>query len=66
MSSFDEPSAEVKAHEWRAAVIVDGMDQFFTLLNPRGDILEVNRAALEGAGHRIEEIQGKPFWTARW
>jgi PAS domain S-box-containing protein len=31
-----------------------------------GDILEVNRAALEGAGHRIEEIRGKPFWTARW
>jgi PAS domain S-box-containing protein len=64
--SFDERSAEAKEHERRAAVILDGMCQFVALLNPRGGILEVNRAALEGAGHRIEEIQGKPFWTARW
>jgi PAS domain S-box-containing protein len=64
--SFDERSAEVKEHERRAAVILDGMCQFIALLNPRGDILEVNRAALEGAGHRIEEIREKPFWTARW
>jgi PAS domain S-box-containing protein len=65
-SLFDERSAEVKEHERRAAIIMDGMCQFVALLNPRGDILEVNRAALEGAGHRIEEIQGQPFWTARW
>jgi PAS domain S-box-containing protein len=53
-------------HERLAAVILDGMYQFVALLTPKGDILEVNRAALEGAGHRIEEIRGKPFWTARW
>jgi len=53
-------------HQRRAAVILGGMYQFVALLNPQGDILEVNRAALEGAGHRIEEIRGKPFWTARW
>ncbi len=53
-------------HERRAAVILDGMYQFVALLNREGDILEVNRAALEGAGHRTEEIRGKPFWTARW
>ena len=61
-----ERSAEVKEHERRAAVILDGMHQFVALLNPSGDILEVNRAALEGVGHEIEEIRGKPFWTARW
>src|SRR5260370_15411683 len=53
-------------HDGRAAVILDGMYQFVALLNREGDILEVNRAALEGAGHRIEEIRDKPFWTARW
>src|SRR5258708_21701115 len=58
-------STEV-GHERRAAVILEGMYQFVALLNREGDILEVNRAALEGAGHRIEEIRGKPFWTARW
>ena len=62
---FSGRSAEVE-HERLAAVILDGMYQFVALLNPRGDILEVNRAALEGAGHKIEEIRGKPFWTARW
>ena len=63
---FDERSAKVKEHERRAAVILDGMYQFVALLNPSGDILEVNRAALEGAGHQIQEIRGMPFWTARW
>ena len=63
-SSFDGIS-EVERQQW-AAVILGGMYQFVALLTPRGDILEVNRAALEGAGHRIEEIRGKPFWTARW
>jgi PAS domain S-box-containing protein len=63
-SSFDGRSE--MEHERRAAVMLDGMDQFVALLNPKGDILEVNRAALEGAGQRIEEIRGKPFWTARW
>jgi PAS domain S-box-containing protein len=66
MSSSDEQFAELKDHERRAAVIFDGMFQFVALLNPRGDILEVNRAALQGGGHAVHEIRGKPFWTARW
>ncbi|MFC6520914.1 PAS domain-containing protein [Undibacterium arcticum] len=28
--------------------------------------LEINRAALEGAGIRLDDIQGKPFWECRW
>jgi len=63
---FDERSREVRERERRAAVILDGMYQFFALLNPRGEIFEVNRVAPEGASHRIEDIRGKPFWTARW
>ena len=55
--SFDERSAEVKEHERRAAVILDGMYQFVALLSPSGEILEVNRAALEGAGHQIQELR---------
>jgi PAS domain S-box-containing protein len=65
-SSLDHRSAEVKEHERLSAVILDGIYQFVALLNPKGDYLEVNRTALEGAGHKIEEIRGKPFWTARW
>src|ERR1700744_4440542 len=59
-------SAEILEHERRAAVILDGMYQFVGLLDPNGNILEINRSALEGAGVRIEEIRGTPFWTARW
>jgi PAS domain S-box-containing protein len=57
---LDHRPAEIKEHERLSGVI------FVALLNPKGDYLEVNRAALEDAGHKIEEIRGKPFWTARW
>ena len=59
-------SGEIVEHERRAAVILDGMYQFVGLLDAKGNILEINRSALEGAGVRIEEIRGTPFWTARW
>jgi PAS domain S-box-containing protein len=64
--AFDERFAEVKEHERRAAIILDGMYQFVALLTPRGEILEVNHAALEGAGHQMQELRGTPFWTALW
>jgi PAS domain S-box-containing protein len=65
-SARDSRSSNALEHERRAAVILDGMYQFVGLLDPRGNILEINRSALEGAGVRIEEIRGTPFWTARW
>ncbi len=49
-----------------AKIILDDMYQFVGLLDAKGMLLEVNRAALEGAGIRLEDIQGKPFWHARW
>ena len=62
----DSRSADALEHERRAAVILDGMYQFVGLLDRSGNILEINRSALEGAGQRIEDIRGTPFWTARW
>ena len=49
-----------------ARVILDEMYQFVGLLDANGMTLEINRAALEGAGIRLSDIQGKPFWEARW
>lgn len=49
-----------------AKIILDDMYQFVGLLDAGGILLEVNRAALEGAGIKLEDIQGKPFWEARW
>jgi PAS domain S-box-containing protein len=49
-----------------ARIVLDEMYQFVALLDVQGTLLEVNRAALEGAGIRLEDILGRPFWEARW
>ena len=49
-----------------ARIVLDAMYQFVGLLDAQGRTLEINRAALEGAGIALEDIQGQPFWEARW
>jgi PAS domain S-box-containing protein len=49
-----------------ARIVLDEMYQFVGLLDADGNVLDINRVALEGAGIRLDEIQGKPFWDARW
>jgi PAS domain S-box-containing protein len=60
-------SDDLQAHrEKLARIVVDQMYQFVGLLDANGTTLEINRAALDGAGIRLEDIRGKPFWEARW
>src|SRR5690348_2611373 len=49
-----------------ARTILDDMYQFVGLLDADGNVLDINRVALEGAGIQVDEIQGRPFWEARW
>ena len=49
-----------------ARIILDAMYQFLGLLDVDGTVLEINRAALEGAGICLDDVIGKPFWEARW
>lgn len=49
-----------------ARVVLDGLYEFVGLLDARGNTLEINQAALDGAGIRLENIRDKPFWEARW
>lgn len=49
-----------------ARIILDSMYQFLGLLDVDGTVLEINRAALDGAGLSLEDVVGKPFWQARW
>lgn len=49
-----------------ARIIVDSMYQFLALLDVDGTVIEINRAALEGAGVDLDDVVGKPFWEARW
>jgi PAS domain S-box-containing protein len=56
-----------QAHrEKLARTILDEMYQFVGLLDAEGNVLDINRVALEGAGIQLDDIQGKPFWEARW
>jgi len=58
-------SAEVRRQKL-ARIILDAMYQFLGLLDVDGTVLEINRAALEGAGICLDHVIGKPFWEARW
>ena len=49
-----------------ARIILDSMYQFLGLLDVDGTVLEINRAALDGAGLCLEHVVGRPFWQARW
>jgi PAS domain S-box-containing protein len=50
----------------QARIILDAMYQFLGLLDVNGIVLEINRAALDGAGVSLADVVGKPFWAARW
>ena len=49
-----------------ARIILDSMYQFLGLLAVDGTVLEINQAALDGAGLCLVDVLGKPFWQARW
>ncbi len=49
-----------------ARIILDSMYQFLGLLDVDGTVLEINQAALDGAGLGLCDVVGKPFWEARW
>lgn len=63
LSQTDSPQTR---NEKLARIVLDSMYQFVGLLDAEGTTLEINRAALEGAGVDLADIRGRPFWEARW
>jgi PAS domain S-box-containing protein len=63
LSASDSPHMH---REKLAGIVLEEMFQFIGLLDVHGNTLEINRAALEEAGIRLDEIHGKPFWETRW
>jgi PAS domain S-box-containing protein len=49
-----------------ARIALDEMYQFVAVLDAEGTLLEVNRAALEGGGLQLSDVEGKPFWKCFW
>jgi PAS domain S-box-containing protein len=49
-----------------ARIALDEMYQFVAVLDAKGTLLEVNRAALEGGGLELSDVEGKPFWECFW
>jgi PAS domain S-box-containing protein len=56
----------LRASEQRLRVIFDGTQEYMGLLTPDGTLREVNRALLEFAGSKREEVVGLPLWESVW
>jgi PAS domain S-box-containing protein len=49
-----------------ARIALDEMYQFVAILDTQGTLLDVNQAALVGAGLKPSDVEGKPFWECYW
>jgi PAS domain S-box-containing protein len=65
IGTVQDVSEQVQA-ELRLRNILDGIFAFVGLYDLEGTLVEVNRAPLEIAGLRREDVIGKPFWEAYW
>ena len=61
-----EAEAKLAASEKRLRDILDSLYGFVGLYTLDGTVLYVNRAPLEAADVRVEDVVGKPFWEADW
>jgi PAS domain S-box-containing protein len=58
---------DLSSHQEKVSrILLDEMYQFVGLLDSDGNVIDMNRPSLDGAGIRLDDIQGKPFWDARW
>jgi PAS domain S-box-containing protein len=52
--------------EKKARAIFDLSFEFIGLLTPEGNVLNVNRTALEFVGTELSKVIGRPFWETPW
>jgi PAS domain S-box-containing protein len=52
--------------ERRFRAIFNSTFQFIGLLDPKGNVLEVNQTALDFGGLTAAEVVGRPFWETPW
>ena len=57
---------KVAASEAHLRRVIDNMFAFVGIVDLEGNLLEANRAPMEGAGLKREDVLGRPFWDAYW
>ena len=57
---------ELRQREKKFSAIFDQTTQLMSVLDTEGNVLEVNRAAMEMTKNNLEDMLGRPFWKASW
>lgn len=56
----------LRESELKLKAVFDGTQVFLGLLEPDGRLININRAALQAIGAKLEDVAGIPFWQAPW
>ncbi len=46
--------------------VIDSLMSFVGIMEPDGTLIDANKAPLDAAGIRLEDVQGKKFWDCFW
>ncbi|MEJ2164866.1 MAG: response regulator [Desulfobacterales bacterium] len=66
ITSLKERTSELRQREEKFRTIFDQTVQLMGVLDTDGNVLEVNRAAIDMAGTAESDLVGKPFWECPW
>ncbi len=61
-----QAQAHLRENEQRLRAIFDGTYEYIGLLAPDGTLLEANRASLEFANNKRDQVVGRRFWDTPW
>jgi PAS domain S-box-containing protein len=64
--NLPQPAPSLTDSEIRLKAVFEQTQQFLCLLRLKGQVIEVNREALEFAGLKEQEVLGKPLWEIAW
>ncbi|MEB3281575.1 MAG: PAS domain S-box protein [Lyngbya sp.] len=70
LNRIDAHRQQIQQHlintERRFRAILDQTYQFIGLLQPNGNLIELNQTALEFRGLNLSDVKGKPIWETYW
>jgi len=66
VSTVHRDVTEERLAEQRLRSVLDNLFAFVGVLEPDGTLVEANRAPLDAAGIKAEDVIGKKFWDSYW